>query len=144
MFAGRRPSKPLARPLHHKGFPVKCTPLEKKCCVVSCGRVGFAVNQHQPMKTTNTADLPSNEFASVTAGSIIKCEQSNKQAQQNMLAGAKRFAIEHFSRPHSFYHDIGMLFVAQNDGKFGWIGAHEVADEPNVCFVQVCRVMFPI
>jgi hypothetical protein len=96
------------------------------------------------MKTTNVHDLPSNQFAAVTAGSIIKCDHTNKDVQQDMLAKAKRFALEHFSRPNSFYHDIGMLFVAQNGDKFGWVGAQEVADEPNVCFIQVCRNVFPI
>ena len=108
-------------------------------------RKSNAVNQHhQPMKTTNSNDLPSNQFAAVTAGSILKCDDNSKEVQQDMLAKAKRFALEHFSRPNAFYHDIGMCFVAQNGEKFGWVGAQEVADEPNVCFIQLCRVIFPM
>jgi hypothetical protein len=96
------------------------------------------------MKTTNSYDLPENEYAAVTDGAILKCDDTSKEVQQDMLAKAKRYALEHFSRPNSFYHDIGMCFVSQNGNKFGWIGAHEVADEPNVCFIKLCRVMFPI
>jgi hypothetical protein len=106
-----------------------------------------AVNRHQPndtMKTTNSADLPSNQFAAVTAGAIIKCGDSSRFAQQEMLAKAKRYALDHFSRPNGFYHDIGMCFVAVEGSKINWIGAHEVADAENVCFIQVCRAIFPI
>jgi hypothetical protein len=89
--------------------------------------------------TNNLNTYPSNQFAAVTSGSIIKCEHTDEVTKQDMLLKAQQYALNFFSRPNAFYYDVGMLFVSQNGDKFECIGPHEVMDEANVCFIKLYR-----